>query len=42
MNSALNVNKGLVYSYGYNMVIFEAFKAGSAEQYGLSSVVEAT
>ena len=42
VNTALNVNKGLLYIYGYNMVDFEEFKAGLAEQYGLSSVVEAT
>ena len=41
VNTALNVNKGVLYIYGYNMVDFEAFKAGLAEQYGLSSVVEA-
>ena len=42
VNTALNVNKGLVYIYGYNMMNFEAFNAGLAEQYELSSVVEVT
>ena len=42
VNTALNINKGLVYIYGYNRIDFEAFKAGLAKQYGLSSVVEAT
>ena len=42
VNTALEVNKGLVNIYGYNTGNFEAFKAGLAEQYGLSSVVKAT
>ena len=42
VNTALNGNKGLVYIYGYNMVDFEAFKAGLTAQYGLSSIIEAT
>ena len=42
VNTALNVNIGPVYIYGYNMMDFKALKAGLSEQYGLSSVVEAT
>ena len=41
VNTALNINKGLVYIYGYNMVDFASFK-GLTKQYGLSSVIEAT
>ena len=42
VNTALNINKGFVYIYGYNMVDFESFKEGLTKQYGLSSVIEAT
>ena len=35
VNKALNVNKGLVYIYGYSIVDFEAFIVGLAKQYGL-------
>ena len=42
VNTARNVNKGLIYIYGYNMVDFETFKSGLAAQYGLTSIVPAT
>ena len=42
VNTALGINKGFVYIYGYNMVEFKSFKEGLTKQYGLSSVINAT
>lgn len=41
VNSTVDLMKGLVYIYGYDMSDFPAFKAGLMEQYGLHDVVEA-
>ena len=40
INNSLNICKGLVYVYNYNMAVYPAFRRGLMEQHGLQEIIE--